>query len=167
MGSPDRAAQIAAGMGHPLVAGMVKRAFTGCANCRKRIQCGSTLIDIPRAALYILNDDGARPNPSLAAKAAGKVLATRCSTCDRLDRCVRYWVDPQGLVGRDTMNELVGKLRTLNDEDDAGGLIEGVLREQGITTGTLLKRVAGLWMSCDQGKKYETAVIAMTKEGRT
>lgn len=161
MGSPERAEEIASEH-NPLLQGIVKRAFAKCGNCQRRIECGAKLIDIDRAVSTILSNERT-DTTSIVSRGAGSVLYNQCRSCDRLERCIGYWYPGEHGLSR---RMLLSTFRSIESEDEAARLIEGVLRDQGLTAAMLLKRVARMWLECDEGDGYITAVEVMKKRGK-
>jgi hypothetical protein len=158
MGSPQRAIIISEDVSDPIMKRVVKRAFGGCGNCRKRVLCSSRIIDIDKAveslkALLYRTFDNIKPG--LAAETIAGILKDKCGKCDHFERCLTYWLNVNKI---DDAERIVEDVKAMSRRDDLPVLIESIMRDQGLTTGNLLRRVGSMWWNCDKGKCYETAV---------
>ncbi|OPX65639.1 MAG: hypothetical protein A4E30_00310 [Methanomassiliicoccales archaeon PtaB.Bin215] len=163
MGSPERAQEIASEVEKeygPAMSKLVNIAFGRCGNCELHVDCAMRLIDVPRAVEFVLFERDMSNAPSLASRTGGHVLYHKCLRCDRYSRCIGYYTQAPAEV----QAKLKSVLDDIHGKDEAARLIEGVLRDQGITAAVLLKRVVAMWVSCKLKRKYRTAVETM-REG--
>jgi hypothetical protein len=156
MGSIQRANRISASF-DPFLKNVVKRAFAGCGNCQRRIDCSASLIDLKRAASYLLCGEGSTAEPSYIGRAGAKLVMT-CAGCDRVDRCVGYWCEATGMG--ELSEPLRARVHELGEMDpsDIAALVDGALNDQDVSGGALLKRVAFMWYNCDKKGSYLTTI---------
>jgi hypothetical protein len=140
---------------------IARRAFKRCGNCDNRVQCSYKIIDFGVAALLVFEDRiDPKLNPGMIAKAGAKILIERCQKCPCLKTCIMFWVSAVVPDHAKLTDAFYSRLMTIKDVKEASILLENVLRDQGLSTGSLVHRVAVMWWECEKEGKESNAVKA-------
>jgi len=144
LGSDERADEIGKSLQNPIMSWLARKAFSDCGNCANRYTCTKEIIDIPKALEYLTNDEAPEPtNLSLMSRTTAQIFDERCRYCIHLKGCINKWFTSD----KEQAKGIAEQLRELPKENMTI-LINGILKDQNLTTIRITFRLVKLWTKC-------------------